>query len=92
MPAIPPRPTWSWSAVEQAKMNASASRPDLQTEVEYIYGFADLPVFDTYGAVLIGFMVFFFVFLVAGISFLQERTSGTLEEAFYQPLSSAGRL
>ena len=74
------------SAVEQAKMNAPASRPDLQTEVEYIYGFADLPVFDTYGAVLIGFMVFFFVFLVAGISFLQERTSGTLERLLSTPI------
>jgi ABC-2 type transport system permease protein len=74
------------SAIEQAKMIAPASRPDLQSEVKYVYGFEDLPMFDTYGAVLIGFMVFFFVFLVAGISFLQERTSGTLERLLSTPI------
>lgn len=74
------------SAIEQAKMVKPDVRQDLQTEVSYVYGFEDLPMFDTYGAVLIGFMVFFFVFLVAGISFLQERTSGTLERLLSTPI------
>lgn len=74
------------AAVEQAKMFRPETRPDLQSEVEYVYGFEDIPMFDTYGAVLIGFMVFFFVFLVAGISFLQERTSGTLERLLSTPI------
>jgi ABC-2 type transport system permease protein len=36
--------------------------------------------------VLIGILVFFFVFIVAGISFLQERTSGTLEKLLSTPI------
>ena len=35
---------------------------------------------------LIGFIVFFLVFVVAGISFLQERTSGTLEKLLSTPI------
>lgn len=82
----PSKANLALSAIEQAKMVSPHIRPDLQTEVEYVYGFEDLPMFDTYGAVLIGFMVFFFVFLVAGISFLQERTSGTLERLLSTPI------
>jgi ABC-2 type transport system permease protein len=39
--------------------------------------------------VLIGFIVFFFVFLVSGISFLQERTTGTLEKLLSTPIRRA---
>lgn len=82
----PSKANLALSAIEQAKMVSPQTRLDLQTEVDYVYGFEDLPMFDTYGAVLIGFMVFFFVFLVAGISFLQERTSGTLERLLSTPI------
>jgi ABC-2 type transport system permease protein len=36
--------------------------------------------------VLIGFFIFFFVFLIAGVSFLRERTGGTLERLLATPL------
>lgn len=74
------------AAMQGAKMSALPSRPDLQSEIKYVYGYADLPTFDNFGAALIGFIVFFFVFLVAGISFLQERTSGTLEKLLSMPI------
>jgi len=74
------------AALEQAKIDALISRPDLRSEVIYLYGKEDLPTFDNFGATLIGFIVFFFVFLVSGISFLQERNSGTLEKLLSTPI------
>lgn len=74
------------AALEQAKNSALSSRPDLKSEVNYVYGQEDLPTFDNFGATLIGFIIFFFVFLVSGISFLQERTSGTLEKLLSTPV------
>jgi len=74
------------AALEQAKIDAVMSRPDLKSEVTYVYGKEDLPTFDNFGAALIGFIVFFFVFLVSGISFLQERNSGTLEKLLSTPV------
>lgn len=74
------------AALEQAKNSVMFSRPDLKSEINYVYGQEDLPTFDNFGATLIGFIVFFFVFLVSGISFLQERTSGTLEKLLSTPI------
>lgn len=53
---------------------------------EYLHGSADMASFDNFGPVLIGVFAFFFVFLIAGISFLKERTSGTLERLLATPL------
>lgn len=46
----------------------------------YLYGNEKLTFFDTFNPALIGFFVFFFVFLIAGISILKERTTKTLEK------------
>ncbi|WP_041445114.1 ABC transporter permease [Syntrophobotulus glycolicus] len=74
------------AGLEQAKIGSMSSRPDLASEVSYIYGYEDLPTFDNFGSTLIGFIIFFFVFLVSGISLLQERTSGTLEKMLSTPI------
>ncbi|NPC94382.1 ABC transporter permease [Bacillus sp. WMMC1349] len=55
-------------------------------EIAYAYGSEDLTTFDHVGPVLVGLFIFFFVFLIAGISFLRERTSGTLERILATPL------
>ncbi|WP_195236958.1 ABC transporter permease [Romboutsia sp. 1001285H_161024_C4] len=52
----------------------------------YIYGDKNLSYFDTLNPILIGFFVFFFVFLVSGISLLKERTSGTLDKLLSTPI------
>ncbi|WP_044893992.1 ABC transporter permease [Bacillus alveayuensis] len=52
----------------------------------YLHGSEDMALFDNFGPVLIGFFVFFFVFLIAGVSFLRERTGGTLERLLATPL------
>ncbi len=53
---------------------------------DYIYGKESSSLFDNFGAGLIGIIVFFFVFLIAGINFLTERTSGTLEKLLSTPI------
>ncbi|ALX49923.1 ABC transporter permease [Lentibacillus amyloliquefaciens] len=68
------------SAVKQLNPNA----PDLN--VSFLHGSSDLNLFDNTGSVLIGFFVFFFVFIIGGVSFLRERTQGTLERMMATPL------
>lgn len=61
-------------------------RIDPSLDVVYIYGNESGDIFDNYGAALIGIIVFFFVFLLAGINFLTERISGTLEKMLASPI------
>lgn len=55
-------------------------------EIEYLHGSEDIGIFDYYGPVLLGFFVFLFVFLVSGVSFIRERTTGTLERLLSTPI------
>lgn len=71
--------------IEKARMNDKL-RNDLKTDVTYVYGYDEFSLFDGFGSILIGFIVFFFTFLVSGIAFLQERTSGTLEKLLSLPI------
>ncbi|WKA59192.1 ABC transporter permease [Planococcus shenhongbingii] len=57
-----------------------------QLETAYIYGGSDTEFFDVLSPVLIGFFVFFFVFLISGIGLLKERVSGTLERLMATPI------
>lgn len=54
--------------------------------IEYLHGGEHMSTFDSISPALIGLFAFFFVFLIAGISFLKERTSGTLERLLATPL------
>ncbi|MFD1030143.1 ABC transporter permease [Metaplanococcus flavidus] len=62
----------------------SPTAPVLQTE--YIYGNENTDLFDVIGPILVGFFVFFFVFLISGIGLLKERVSGTLERVLATPV------
>ncbi|MGG0719005.1 ABC transporter permease [Robertmurraya massiliosenegalensis] len=55
-------------------------------DIELVHGAEDMSQFDYFGPVLLGFFIFFFVFLIAGVSFLRERTTGTLERLLSSPL------
>ncbi|MBC6299520.1 ABC transporter permease [Listeria booriae] len=73
--------------LEIPKMNLQIpDQQQLAISTDYIYGDADTTFFDTIGPIFIGFFVFFFVFLIAGISFLRERTTGTLERLMATPI------
>ncbi|WP_019908889.1 ABC transporter permease [Paenibacillus sp. HW567] len=58
----------------------------LQPQISYLYGSEDMKTIDRFGPIMIGVFVFFFVFLIAGVSFLRERTTGTLERLLSTPL------
>ncbi|WP_107943700.1 ABC transporter permease [Metasolibacillus fluoroglycofenilyticus] len=71
----------------QALQPKSDDSPSLTTS--YVYGDQDTSIFDTFSPMLIGFFVFFFVFLITGIALLKERTSGTLERLLATPIKRA---
>ncbi|MCM3693521.1 ABC transporter permease [Neobacillus niacini] len=58
--------------------------PEINTS--YIYGNKDTIFFDQLSPILVGFFVFFFVFLISGIALLRERTTGTLERLLATPI------
>lgn len=66
--------------------NIAVKQIAMSVENSYLYGDKDLSFFDTLSPILIGFFVFFFVFLISGISLLKERTSKTLEKLLSTPI------
>ncbi|MRS12362.1 MAG: ABC transporter permease [Actinobacteria bacterium] len=60
--------------------------PPAAPEVTYVHGSEDMQIFDYYGPVFIGVFIFFFVFITSGISFVRERTGGTLERLLASPI------
>ncbi|NRD76529.1 ABC transporter permease [Bacillus sp. BRMEA1] len=53
---------------------------------KYVYGNKDTAFFDVLSPILVGFFVFFFVFIISGIGLLRERTTGTLERLMSTPI------
>jgi ABC-2 type transport system permease protein len=53
-----------------------------------IFGKPDPTQLDILGPVFIGFFAYFLVFILTGISFLRERTGGTLERLMATPITS----
>ncbi|WP_107949631.1 ABC transporter permease [Lysinibacillus parviboronicapiens] len=79
------------SAAKALQMKlAQALQPELASSMtfvtDYVYGDEDTAIFDIFSPMLIGFFVFFFVFLITGIALLKERTSGTLERLLATPI------
>lgn len=70
---------------QAAAMQAGGGAP-ASIDTEYIYGDAETEFFDVLGPILVGFFVFFFVFLISGIGLLKERVSGTLERLLATPI------
>lgn len=60
--------------------------PAIKPEIKFLYGSLGSSTFDSIAPLLMGFFIFFFVFLIAGISFLRERISGTLDRILATPL------
>ncbi|MCP0886614.1 ABC transporter permease [Ligilactobacillus sp. WILCCON 0076] len=52
----------------------------------YKYGNSDTNFFNKIVPILMGFFVFFFVFLISGMALLRERTSGTLDRLLATPV------
>jgi len=65
-----------------------ASSPPLLT-VTYLYGGSEYTETDALAPLFIGLFAFFFVFLLTSVSFLRERSQGTIERLMVSPLSRA---
>ena len=77
-------------ALQQALGAAASAGPGggvkVQPNVTYLYGGPNLDTLDYFGAAAIGLIVFFLVFVVTIVSFLNERSQGTLERLMASPL------
>jgi ABC-2 type transport system permease protein len=58
----------------------------LDVEVHSLYGGDDLDTLDLFGGPFIGLLIFFLVYVVTSVSFLRERSLGTLERLMASPL------
>ena len=66
------------------QLNLEVKGPEIKES--YQYGDENTSFFTSMIPVLIGFVVFFFVFLISGMALLKERTSGTLERLLATPV------
>ena len=77
-------------ALQQALISlasrAAGRSVNFQPKVKYLYGGSEYDTLDYFGAAFIGLVVFFLVFVITIVSFLNERTQGTLERLMASPL------
>jgi len=73
------------SLIEVASQVAGRS-VSFQPNVHYLYGGPNFDTLDYFGAAFIGLVVFFLVFVITIVSFLNERSQGTLERLMASPL------
>ncbi|AVH74540.1 ABC transporter permease [Weissella koreensis] len=81
----------SGMATALAKLQQAAGVNPTQNEQPqihnvYNYGNKDTSYFDKILPILMGFFVFFFVFLISGMALLRERSSGTLDRLLATPV------
>jgi ABC-2 type transport system permease protein len=73
----------------QMMMQSAGKAPAMapkSIDIHYVYGDSDTVYFDVLSPILVGFFVFFFVFIISGIGLLRERTTGTLERLMSTPI------
>ncbi len=55
-------------------------------DIQYIYGKSDSDLFNSLGYIMLGVISFFLIFILAGISFVRERTVQTMERLMITPV------
>ncbi len=74
-------------ALQQALTSVAATGPvHFEPNVHYLYGGPGFDTLDYFGAAFIGLVVFFLVFVITIVAFLNERSQGTLERLMASPL------
>lgn len=75
--------------IQEALLETVRSNPVVagpRVEIEQLYGGPDYSILDYLAPLLVAFFAFFFIFLLSAVSFLRERTTGTLERLMATPL------
>lgn len=70
----------------QAALRDSLDLPLPQFDHQTVFGRAGADFLESFTPALVGFLVFFLVFVLTGISFLRERIGGTLERLLATPV------
>lgn len=68
----------------------SVSTSPLDVVIDPVFGSSEDTLFDSMAFSLMAIMSFFYTFIVAGIAFVRERTTGTLERLMMTPISRWG--
>ncbi len=74
------------AAAELAPPGVAIEPPEVDPQTSYLFGGEELDTLDLLGGPFIGLMVFFLVYVVTSVSFLRERSLGTLERLMASPL------
>lgn len=69
-----------------AAIPGAQALPKVSLDVRYLHGGSSLDTLDYFGGAFIGLVVFFLVFVITIVSFLRERSQGTLERLMASPL------
>jgi ABC-2 type transport system permease protein len=72
--------------IQKAIQNASKELNPGGMRTEQLYGDSEESMFNNLGYVLLGIISFFLIFILAGISFVRERTSQTMERLMITPV------
>lgn len=70
------------NTLNKLSLSSTSQKPG----INFLHGSKDMGAFDSMAPILMGFFIFFFVFLIAGVAFLRERISGTLDRILASPL------
>ena len=73
--------------MQTQKPLASQQVSKVSLKESYNYGDKDSNFFNKMIPIMMGFIVFFFVFLISGMALLKERTSGTLDRLLATPVN-----
>jgi ABC-2 type transport system permease protein len=74
-------------AVTKAVQNAvKAMNPSGDMDIQFIHGEEEDNTFDSIGYIMLGIIAFFFIFILSGVSFIRERSNGTLERFILSPI------
>ncbi len=73
--------------VQKSVANAMQTlSPASAIQTEFVFGETDANMFDSLGYVMLGIVSFFIIFIIAGISFVRERTNQTMERLMMTPV------
>ena len=77
------------SLLNQSLTSSFTEEKPAEIKVDYLYGGEKFGALDYFAPVFIAFFAFFFVFLLTSVSFLRERSQGTIERLFASPVNNA---
>ena len=72
--------------IQKVNPNLALTKQKPEITESYNYGSGDTTFFNKIAPIIIGYISFFFVFLISGIALLKERTSGTLDRLLATPV------